>query len=220
MSAVQEAATPPAGADEPRIVLRDVSWQFYESLLREVGRRPALRLTYDRGCLELMTISQLHDRYKCILDRLIFALALELGMKIRSGGSATFRRADLERGLEPDACYWTAREPLIRHLHTVDLSRDPSFDLAIEVEMSRSALDRVAIYSALGVPEWWRFDGDVLRGFRLGENGAYTSAEESHVFPRLPVDGLVPFVHQGLNLDETELFRAFTAWVQQWCNET
>ncbi|MEO0410131.1 MAG: hypothetical protein AAF289_22525 [Cyanobacteria bacterium P01_A01_bin.135] len=32
-----------------RIVLRNISWQTYQSLILDVESEPALRLTYDRG---------------------------------------------------------------------------------------------------------------------------------------------------------------------------
>src|SRR5437870_4607355 len=97
MSTIQEALMKPLvfprprPEDEPHLVLHHVSWQSYEAILAALGDRPGLRLTYDQGSLELMTISQLHERYKHLLDRIVVVLALELGMNFRSGGSATFK---------------------------------------------------------------------------------------------------------------------------------
>ena len=44
----------------------------------------------------------------------------------------------------------------------IDLEVDPPPDLAIEIEITRSALDRIGIYGALRVPELWRFNGRTL----------------------------------------------------------
>ena len=35
-------------------------------------------------------------------------------------------------------------------------------ELAVEVDMSRSSLDKLAIYAALGVVELWRTDGTTI----------------------------------------------------------
>src|SRR5687768_12899137 len=61
------------------IVLTGVSWGMYERLLVERDRlRPGVRLTYDRGRLEVMTVSRIHERWKGVLGRLIEALTMEL----------------------------------------------------------------------------------------------------------------------------------------------
>ena len=44
----------------------------------------------------------------------------------------------------------------------VDLTSDPPPDLALEVEGTRSALDRMGVYAGLGIPEVWRYDGDTF----------------------------------------------------------
>ncbi len=37
-----------------RLILQGVDWRTYERLLRIFGERPAIRLTYDRGTLEIV----------------------------------------------------------------------------------------------------------------------------------------------------------------------
>lgn len=44
-------------------------------------------------------------------------------------------------------------EPRVRHKSEIELSLDPPPDLAIEVEISRNMVDKLAVYAALGVPE-------------------------------------------------------------------
>jgi len=43
------------------LTLRDVSWEEYERILVELDERPWLRVTYDRGRLEIMTLSPEHE---------------------------------------------------------------------------------------------------------------------------------------------------------------
>src|SRR5262245_50322687 len=95
---------------DQRFVIHNVSWRLYETLLDQLGDH-APRMTYDRGNLELMSPSPSHESFKKLLGRLIETLTCELGIAIRSGGSTTFKRKDLLRGLEPDECYWVAHEP-------------------------------------------------------------------------------------------------------------
>jgi len=58
---------------EQRLFLHNVSWQTYESLLTLLGDRP-LRLTYDRGNLEITAPSKKHERLGHILGRLVVTL--------------------------------------------------------------------------------------------------------------------------------------------------
>src|SRR5216683_551891 len=99
---------------EQRFILAGVSWRSYRRLLRAFADRPAVRLTYDRGTLELMTLSHLHENLSYLLARLVDALTEELALPVKGGRSTTFRRRQRRRGLEPDACWWIAGEPLVR----------------------------------------------------------------------------------------------------------
>jgi Uma2 family endonuclease len=68
--------------------------------------QPGMRLTYDRGLLEISKPLVLHETYKKLLGRLIETLTEELEIEIRSLGSLTCDREDLARGLEPNQCYY------------------------------------------------------------------------------------------------------------------
>src|SRR5687767_10937447 len=98
---------------EQRLVLGGVTWDKYLRLLHLFDDRH-LRITYDRGEVEIMTISPEHERFKKLLGYLILVLVEELGWNIASFGSMTFKRRSRKRGLEPDECYWIQSEPLVR----------------------------------------------------------------------------------------------------------
>src|SRR5436190_24394279 len=97
-----------------RLVLYDVEWRDYERFLRLFSDRPGVHLTYDRGILEIMTLSYLHESFGHIVGRLIVVLTEELGLPIKGGGSTTFRRRKKKRGLEPDECYRIQSEGRVR----------------------------------------------------------------------------------------------------------
>jgi Uma2 family endonuclease len=197
------------------VVLRGVGWEGYETLMRLVGDGP-VRLTYDRGDLELMSPSLDHEDYKNLLGRIIEAVTEELRIPCRGAGSTTWRKRARERGLEADECYYLANFARVRgkrgHL---DLSIDPPPDLAVEVEISRSALDRMGVYAALGVPEVWRFDGEALAVHRLQPDGTYAVAPASPSLPMLAPGEVVRWLREAEALeDHSEWGRRFRDWVR------
>jgi Uma2 family endonuclease len=199
---------------EQRLLLHDIGWRTYETLLKEFDERP-IRLTYDRGSLEIMTLSYGHENYAELLSLFIIVLTEELRVPRHSGGSTTFKREALQRGLEPDRCYWIQNELRMRGKKDFDIETDPPPDLAIEVEISRGALNRMAIYAALGVAEVWRFDGDVLKVHRLEAGQKYAKSDHSPTFPHLPIRELAEFLRASDAQDETSLELSFRAWVRQ-----
>jgi Uma2 family endonuclease len=202
-------------APEQHLLLYGVSWQEYGRMLRAFAERPSVHLTYDRGALELMTLSLEHESFVRFFNLLILALTLELGLPLKGGGSTTFRRRQRRRGLEPDECYWIASEPLVRSKDRVDLRVDPPPDVALEVDVSNSTIDRMKIYAALGVPEVWRYDGRALDFQVLGSDGRYTTVPQSKAMPQVTSADLTGLLRLRNTMDENALFRHFQAWVQQ-----
>jgi Uma2 family endonuclease len=198
---------------EPSVVLRNIRWETYLQLLEDTCDGET-RLTYDRGSLEIMAPMYRHERIGGIFDRYIGILAEELNVSFISAGSTTFKREDLQRGLEPDKCYYFRNVALVAGKDMLDLSIDPPPDLALEVDITHRSLDRISIYAALGVPELWRYENDVLRIYHLGADGNYEEVADSQIFPRLPFDKLVTFVSRYSTSDELTLIRDFRAWVR------
>lgn len=205
-------ATVPVAPHEQRFLMRNVDWQSYRAFADALGESH-VRLTYDRGNLEFMTPSHGHERWKSLLGRFVGVLTEELNVPMQSGGSTTFNRADLARGLEPDECYYLENEPLVRDKDEIDLDVDPPPDLAVEIDISRSSLNRMAIYAALRVSEIWRFDGQQLRVYHLVD-GSYVEADHSRHFPFLPLAEMQVFLLRRNNMDETSLIRSFRQWVR------
>src|SRR5438067_2438199 len=77
---------------EQRLLLHSVAWGEYVAIGNALRDRPALRLTYDRGNLELMTTSALHEWLKNRWGRLFETLAEEFGRPIAPYGNMTFQR--------------------------------------------------------------------------------------------------------------------------------
>jgi len=206
--------SPPAQShDHEYVLLHGVRWSTYEALLEDMGDRH-IRLTYDDGSLEIMTLSPRHERSKKLIGRMIEAMTEELNIPIRSGGSTTFKKQLKKKGLEPDECYWVANEPSVRGRADLDLELDPPPDIAVEVEVSRSALNRLGIYAALGVSEIWRSDGHQVMVAQLQDDGTYAPVDRSPSFPWLPLAELGRFLDESATMDETRWIRSFRAWVR------
>jgi Uma2 family endonuclease len=201
---------------EQRLLLHNMSWQSYENFLKEFDERPTVRLTYDRGNLEIITLGLEHQSYNYFLGRLVEALTDELEVDIKGGRSTTFKREDLERGLEPDECYWIQNEPRMRGKREFDPLLDPPPDLVLEIDITSSSINRIKIYEAMKVPEVWQFNGESLRVYQLGPNGKYKLCERSRLFPSLPLAEVMPFLRASDTQSESKVLRSFRAWVREY----
>jgi Uma2 family endonuclease len=198
---------------EGRLLLDGIAWPEYETFLRILDERP-YRLTFDQGWLEIMALSPEHELPRGLLHDLVVALAEELGVNLTSFGATTYRRQDLARGLEADDCYYHRNLPYVRGKKRIDLNVDPPPDLAIEIDVTRSSLDRLSIYAALRVPEVWRFADGHLTVHCLQDQGQYVLVPRSPLFPTVPLQELVRFVEQGMRDDEVSMLRSFRPWVR------
>jgi Uma2 family endonuclease len=195
-----------------RLILGDVSWKEYVRLLRALENRH-LRITYDRGVLEIMTLSFEHENEGYLLCRLVDVLTEELNLPVQGGGSTTFKRRKHQRGLEADGCWWIANEAQVRGKTRIDLRRDPPPDLVAEIDVTRSSLNRMTIYARLRIPEVWRYDGKSLMFFALDQN-SYKEVETSVAFPGFEAAEILPFLKLYKQEDQTTIVRRFRAWVQ------
>lgn len=199
----------------PPAVLHEIDWTTYMRLLRVFDRSGRkFRLTYDRGTLEIMSPLWRHEVPAELLGNFIVVLVEELSLPCRLGGSVTLRRRRKQRGLEPDKCYWIVSAPLLQGKRELDLRIDPPPDLAIEVDVTSSSIDRMGIYAALGVSEVWRFSiGGIV--FHILESGAYQVRPNSLSFPQLTSADLPAFLAQWGQTDDSAIVRQFREWVKQ-----
>lgn len=197
-----------------RVVLQNISWRTYRSLVNDFEQEPAIRLTYNLGTLEIRMPLYPHETFKKLLGRLIEAATEELELEIRSLGSRTCDREDLAKGLEPDQCYYIQHEAEVRGVAQIDLAHYPPPDLAVEIDITSSSLNRQAIYLALGVPELWQFDGENLTIYTLqGEHYVISSA--SHALPPLTASDVDRFLRLQPTTGENSLVRQFRQWLTQ-----
>ena len=196
-----------------RVVLNNISWQSYQSLIHDFAQEPAIRLTYDHRTLEIRMPLDPHETYKKLIGRLIETATEELNIEIRSLGSRTCARKDLESGLEPDQCYYIQHESQVRGLSQIDLTQLPPPDLAVEIDIKSSSLNRFAIYKASGIAEIWRFDGFQLEIYVL-QDSEYISQPTSKALMPLSAKDILRFITSSQTIGENALVRQFRAWVR------
>lgn len=202
-------------ADIPDFLHTAATWEEYEELLKATQDR-RLRITYDRGQLEIVAPSRRHEKRKGLLGRILEALLDHRRIPYDGAGSLTMRRRILRRGLDPDECYWIAHCAEMSGHEEYDPERDPPPDLVVEIDVSRSSINRLGIYAALGVPEVWRYAKDRrLTVYRLDEQGAYRTCDRSPTFPDFPLDVVERFVAMGLETNKAQAVWAFQDWLRE-----
>ena len=171
-------------------------------------------MTYDQGVLELVTPSMPHEEGARTITRIVDIVAANQGVPIRSVGSTTYRRADLHRSFEPDASFYVQNEERIRGHREVDLAVDPPPDLILEMEMSRSALDKLPLFASMGIPEVWRCDGQRLTILIL-EHDRYRQSSSSMALPVLTSEVLTRFLLESRTMLSPDWFQAVGDWARE-----
>lgn len=199
--------------DQQHLVMDDVSWDFYERVLDELGDRP-VRVTYCDGTIEIMSPLPEHEIAKKAIGWLIQVLAVELNIPLLAYGSTTFRRKRKRAGLEPDECYYLKNATAVQGMKRFNPTVHPPPDLVVEVDITSRSVEREPIYARLGVPEIWRFRGRRVQVLKLGKDGKYKLARASIAFPFLPMEKFTEFVIRMLEGEQTTVVREFQTWVR------
>jgi Uma2 family endonuclease len=200
---------------EHRFLLPGIGWEGYEALLKLIGDGRT-RVTYDRGDAELMSPLWDHEEIKRLIGRLVETVTEELNLPCEEAGSTTFRSQALDKGLEPDECYYLANADRVIGYSALrpGASPPPPPDLAVEIEITRGAFSRMGIYAALGVAEVWRHDGHALTIEVLQPDGTYQKAAASPALPMITPEEILQWVGYGSTMGKTPWVRELRAWVR------
>lgn len=198
---------------EQRMVLHHIGWDTYEALMRDYADRSAPRFTYDRGELEIVSPLAIHERYTRCIEMFIAAVVDRIGADTEELGSTTFKREDLQRGFEPDACVYLRNAPLVLGKDQFDLRVDPPPDLVVEVDITHSSIYKLPIFASFGVPEVWRYDGEQVEMLLLtGEN--YARIDQSQVLPGVSAAALTDLLRDSAGLTSRAWRRRVRAWAE------
>lgn len=203
---------PQLGAEE-RFVLRNVTWETYEHLLKNYESFSAPRFTYDQGDLEIRSPSIPHEAASRILSLLVNIICEEREIDVRDLGSTTHKRADLLKGVEPDGCFYIRNVAAITGVDELNLSVQPPPDLVIEVDISHPSIARLPIYAALGVPEIWQFEDGQVKFFVLQEN-KYIALTNSTELPGITFEVITQFVNASASTKRPQWLRQVRQWIR------
>jgi Uma2 family endonuclease len=201
----------PQAVGEKRVVFHHLNWQSYQQILQALGESRSARLTYDRGILEITMPLEDHEFAAELIGRFIYFLVAEIGQKIKSMRSTTIEREDLDRSPEPDNAFYIKHQPQVAG-RTVNFEQDPPPDLVVEVDITHTDINKLSLYAALKVPEFWRFNGCIWRIYKL-QGDSYQEQETSPTFPFVPKEKLYEFLELARQ-DEVEAEQTFRAWVR------
>ena len=206
--------SPPQEELEQRFVLQRVSWATYESVLADHADARSPRFTYSEGMLEIMSPSSEHEKLIQVVATIAELVAEEQGIEFQNLGCTTFRRRDLKRGTEPDACFYIQNVERIRGKKEIDLTVDPPPDLVIEIEITCPAVPKLPVYARLRVPEIWLHDGRAARILRLSGD-QYEECGRSGVLPSLTPSVLSAFCEQSKTLTTLAWRRMVRTWARE-----
>lgn len=207
--ALKQIIVPPGS----QLLLKDVSWQQFETLLDELGEGRAARLSYSNGWLEIMVPLPEHEKGKEIIGELARILLDELQIDFEPLGSTTFKNKLMTEAVEPDACFYIQNFRAVIGKNKIDLTVDPPPDLAIEIDITSRT--RFENYQRLGVPELWRY---TRRGLQISllQEGSYVESNFSPNFPGIPIIELInQVVEQNLSVGRSQAIRDFKRWVRE-----
>ena len=195
-----------------QLLLKDITWQMFETLLTELGESRSSRLSYSKGTLEIMVPCMEHEVNKVLISDLVKILLEELDIEFWPLGSTTFKKENMAQGIEADNCFYIQNEAAVRGKNRIDLETDPPPDLAIEIDLtSRTQLNN---YEALGVPELWRYNGRQLE-ISVLQDGKYIKGDRSLQFPNFPIAHLIPqYLEQSKTAGRNVAMKAFRCWVR------
>lgn len=193
------------------LVLNDVPWEEYQELLEEVGEAKGLRISYESGRLQVMTLSTAHESYQFLLNDIVRIVCLRLRVRVLCFGSATMKKQP--RGVEPDLMFYVQTATALGNKIDIDFSIDPPPDIVVEIDLQHQSLSKFPIYAALGVPEIWRFDGKSVTIYHL-EQGEYVATDPSRALPILSSSILTEFLARRQKEDQYETLLAFEEWLR------
>jgi len=213
------AIAPPARTTEidgdQCVVLWNIGWKGYATLLKVRGERSVPRMVYLDGKLSLMSPSFTHEYLKERLGILITEVVVGLVIPCIHSGSTTFRRRAKRGGVEGDQTYYLANLGRIRGKKKISLKVDPPPDLAIEVVASHDADDAVEVYRRFRVPEVWICDENELTILVLQQNGRYVPAERGQAFNFLTASE----IHSWISRSDYDSNTAWIIELRRWIAE-
>jgi Uma2 family endonuclease len=194
------------------ILLNDISWQEYEMFLEDFADKSGWRLAYDTKKLEIMPPTYEHEYFSLSFHDFVRAYCDTFELNLVSAGSTTFRRSSLNKGVEPDECFYiqSAEEMIGKKFASKEY---PIPDIAVEIDISTDSLDKFPIYAALEVSEIWIYNGKKVEFYKLVDE-KYHQTIESLALPKISSEKLSEFVKLSEEKGQTFALKSFREWLK------
>jgi Uma2 family endonuclease len=197
------------------VVMHDIDWNGYTTMLRLRGGHSRPRMVYLDGDLFLVSPACTHER---VAERLgLFVMEVVAGFDIPCimAGSTTFRRRKKKGGVEGDKSFYLANAERIRVRKgkNIHLRKDPPPDLAVESVNTHEADAAIEVWRRFGVREVWVENGDRLQILALATDGQYAESPHSVSFPFLAAGEIHEWVSRPDTEFDTDWIKALRKWV-------
>ncbi len=195
-------------------VFYNVSWETYEDLLELFPERRNPKIWYDRGVMEIMPLPE-HEIPIYAIYSLVDIFALEMEIETHCIGASTLKQRNLKHGFEPDCTfYFGDNADLMRDKNTINLKDDPAPDLAIEIDVTHSSLNKFELYAEVGVKEIWLFQGSDLQILHLAED-KYIEKDFSNLLPNVSSDIITKFALENRKIGHIQWHKKVTELAEQ-----
>ena len=192
-----------------------IDWQTYEDISAELGASSPIQLTYNKGVLTIMPITELHEFLTGFLHDLIRFAGLSLRINVIDTGKATIRSKRRNYGVEPDLSYFVSKADIHQMKNYVPNEIELAPDIVGEIDIYHPSDDKFEIYSEFGVSEFWQYNGEKLKIYKLQADGNYAEIERSEELPVLTSEILTEFLKRGQTEQQFTVLSDFQNWLQE-----
>jgi Uma2 family endonuclease len=191
----------------------ELDWDTYLDLSEDLGESTSLHLTFYRGDLIIVPVTELHEMLMSLLDRFVALAGLHLRINVIPTGRATLRSESKLIGVEPDLSYFVGNAGRHQVKNYVENEIQLPPDIVVEIDLFHSSEDKFAIYSQLGISEFWRFLDGKLTMFSL-KGGRYAEVEKSDQLPILTSAILTDFLSRIETDEQFIVLSDFQNWLR------
>jgi Uma2 family endonuclease len=192
-----------------------IDWGTYEQISEELGESTSLHLTYNKGTLTIMPVTELHELLTSLLHNFITFTGLSLRMNIVPTGKATMRSKRRAYGVEPDLSYFVTKSDIHQVKTSVPDEIEMPPDIVCEVDFYHTSDEKFEIYAEFGISEFWVYDTEKLKIYKLQADGKYKEIERSEELPILTGAVLSEFLKRGQSEHQFTVLSDFQNWLQE-----
>jgi Uma2 family endonuclease len=197
------------------VTLIGIDWEKYEEISEEFGESASLHLTFNKGTLTILPVTEIHEILTILLERFVTLVSLATRKNIVSTGKATMRSKRRNYGVEPDFSFFVSKANIHRIKNYVANELEMPPDIVGEIDLHHPSDDKFEIYSEFGISEFWQYNGEKLKIYKLQVSGEYKEIERSEELPILTGAALTEFLKRGQTEEQFRVLMDFQNWLQE-----